>query len=79
MPKYPKCIVMLIKYVQDKITPLLQVTPNNYEQDTWDEQVDYFRGVRKELWGKEVNLVHYFVSETSFFYFINLISGLNVG
>lgn len=57
---YPKCSEMLIQYVQAEITPLLEVTPNNSEQDTWDEQVDYFRGVREEPWGKEVNLVYFF-------------------
>ena len=58
-PKYPNCSMMLIKYVQDKITPLLQVTQNNDEQDTWDEQVEYFEGVQEAPDGKEVNLVFF--------------------
>ena len=60
MPKYPNCNVMLIKYVQDKITPLLQVIQNNDKQDTWDERVQYFEGGREEPSGKEVNLVYFF-------------------
>ena len=64
MPKYPNCSMILIKYVQDKITPLLRVTPNNDEQDTWDEQVEYFEGVQEAPSGKEVNLVYFFARWT---------------
>ena len=59
---------MLIKYVQDKITPLLQVTPNNYEQDTWDERVEMFEGGQEEPYGKEVNLVYFFALWTRSLY-----------
>ena len=68
MPKYPKCSVMLIKYVHDKITPLLQVTPNNDQQDTWDERVEYFEGGQEEPSGKEVNLVYFFAWWTQSLY-----------
>ena len=68
MPMYPKCSEMLIKYVQDKITPLLEITPNDYEQDTWDERVQYFEGGREEPSGKEVNLVYFFALWTRSLY-----------
>ena len=51
---------MLIKYVQDKNTPLLQVTPNNEQQMCWDERVEMFEGGQEESDGKEVNLVYFF-------------------
>ena len=68
MPKYPKCSVMLIKYVQDKIMPLLQVTANKYEQVTWDERVQYFEDGQEEPSGKEVNLVYFFALWTRSLY-----------
>ena len=68
MPKYPKCNVMLIKYVQDKIMPLLQVTPNNDQQASWDERVERFEGGQEEKSGKEVNLVYFFALWTRSLY-----------
>ncbi len=68
MPKYPKCSLMLIKYVQDKITPLLQVTPNNDQQASWDERVERFEGGQEEKSGKEVNLVYFFALWTRSLY-----------
>jgi hypothetical protein len=68
MPKYPKCSVMLIQYVQDKITPLLQVTPNNDQQASWDERVERFEGGQEEKSGKEGNLVYFFALWTQSLY-----------
>ena len=64
MPKYPKCNVMLIKYVQDKIMPLLQVTPNNDQQASWDERVERFEDGQEEKSA-------YNPSEQSNFYYLS--------
>ena len=55
---------MLIKYVQDKIMPLLQVTPNNDQQASWDERVERFEGGQEEKSA-------YIPSEQSNFYYLS--------
>ena len=64
---YPNCSVLLMRYVTTELLPHFQDNKKfreNDEIDAWDQEVEYFEGIKKSLEECDINLVYYFAMWT---------------
>lgn len=60
---YPNCSVLLMRYVTTELLPHFQDNKKfreNNEIDFWDQEVEYFEGIKKPRDEHDINLVHRF-------------------
>jgi hypothetical protein len=60
---YPNCSVLLMRYVTTELLPHFQDNKKfreNNEIDFWDQEVEYFEGIKKPLDEHDINLVYRF-------------------